>query len=152
MKQLLLSFALMLAASMMSAQIQHQIFGVHLGTKQQTAMETWTEKGVELEQSSHFKDLYRIVSTDKGDRTNPAQTEVIFLHHRLFSVRYTYPRDHYSTICDLIRITYTPYFKFDDEGYKGYYDPQTRQFINIGCDDEHTYLTYGVNMSAENNE
>ncbi len=148
MKRTFVMLAAMLCTVIASAQILHSVFGVPLGSKEQTAFEEWNSREVSYEQSPAFKNSYFIKAKedDKESRTNPILTEVLFMNHRLFSVRYTYPRDHFSTICDLIKFAYGRFLRYEDEGFRSYYDDNTEHFINIAHDDEHTYLVYGMNL------
>ncbi len=146
MKRGLLILSVLLSTMMASAQIIHEVFDVSMGSKEQNAFETWKSKGVTYTQSPHFKDMYVITGKDEKNKTNPTTIEVFFLNHRLFTVRYTYPKDHYETICDLIKSGYAKFFKFQDNYYKGYYDETTEQFINIGKTEDNTFLTFGINI------
>ncbi len=148
MKRAFVMLTVMLCMMTASAQILHSVFGVPLGSKEKTAFEQWNERKVSYEQSPTFKGSYFIKADgeDNESRTNPTLIEVLFMNHRLFSVRYTYPRDHFSTICDLIKFAYGRFLRYEDEGFRNYYDDSTEHFINIAHDDEHTYLVYGVNL------
>jgi hypothetical protein len=147
MRKVLFLMIVLLSATIASAQIYHSLYGVPLGSKDTKAFAEWNAREVAYEQSQSHKDSYIIkTKPDEEARTNPTTIEVMFINHRLFSVRYTYPRDHYSTICDLIKFTYGPYLRTEDQGFRMYYDETSEHFITLGHDDDNTYLSYGMNF------
>lgn len=153
MRKALFLLVALLGTTLASAQIYHSVYGVPLGSKDTKAFAEWNTREVVYEQSKSHKDGYIIkpkTTADEESRTNPISIDVMFINHRLFSVRYTYPRDHYSTICDLAKFAYAPYLRSEDQGFRMYYDEVSEHFINIGHDDENTYVVYGMNLFNPN--
>ena len=137
----------MLSAMMASAQISHEVFGMPLGSEEQKVFEAWNEAGVKYERSSEFRDMYHIKSKNENRKPTPTSIDVIFVNHRLFMARYTYPKDHFQTVCELLNMAYARCLRADEDELKVYYDDRTNQFININMFGDQTLLTYGINLA-----
>jgi len=149
MKKLLLFLAVTLSAATASAQIVHEVFGMTLGTEEQKVFESWNEQDVKYEKDAAFGDLYHIKSKNEKTKPTPQSIDVVFLNHRLFCARYTYPKDHFETVCELINMVYAKYLQHDNDNFRVYYDDKTKQFINVGIWEESTVLTYGIIPAPE---
>ena len=147
MKRTLLLLAVMLSTVMASAQISHEVFGMPLGSEEQKVFEAWNAAGVKYERSGEFRDMYHIKSKNENRKPTPTAIDVIFMNQELFIARYTYPKDHYETVCELLNMAYGKSLRSDEDQIKVYYDDRTNQFINVNMFGENTILTYGINLA-----
>ena len=151
MKRTLLLLAVVLSTTIASAQISHEVFGMPLGSDEQKVFETWNTAGVKYERSAEFRDMYHIKSKNEDRKPTPTSIDVIFVNHKLFIARYTYPKDHYVTVCELLNMAYGRSLRADEENMKVFYDERTNQFINVNIWEDHTLLTYGINLAPPEN-
>lgn len=149
MKRTLLLLSLVLSALTASAQISRDVYGMPLGTKQSKVFDEWKKQEITVEQSDQFENLYRVTCKDEKMRPQPLSADVAFHENRLFMVRYSYPKDHFQTIVDLIKMQYSKYQNRDDEQFKSFFDDQTKQFVNIWVMGENTILAFGIAPIAD---
>ena len=147
MKRTLLLLAVVLSTTMASAQISHEVFGMVLGSEEQKVFEAWNAEGVKYERSGEFRDMYHIKSKNEERKPTPTSIDVIFVNHKLFIARYTYPKDHFQTVCELLNMAYGRCLRADEAQMKVFYDDRTNQFININNYGDNTILTYGINLT-----
>ena len=144
MKRVVLFLMAMLSMTMAFAQITHEVFGMSLGSDKQKVLEAWTKAGVKYERSNEFKEQYHIRSKNENRKPEPTAIDVVFLNNKMFCARYTYPKDHFVTVSELINMMYGKCQTVDQDEFKVFYDDKTKHFVNVGIWEEHTVLTYGV--------